>query len=95
MQVYLYVCPPPPQMTYIIFVIDVAKLSSIKESQTEDAIRKWLKYACDRDRGRKMRAEKQKCKLLDDIACFSVICTGQNDVGPPVAANGGPPVAQQ
>ena len=56
-------------MTYIIFVIDAAKLSSInKESQTEDAIRKWLKYACDRDGGLKRRAEKQKCKLLDDIA---------------------------
>ena len=62
-------------MTYIIFVIDAAKLSSIKESQTEDAIRKWLKYACDRDGGRKRRAEKQKCKLLDDIACFSVVQT--------------------
>ena len=61
-------------MTYIIFVIDAAKLSSIKEWQTEDAIRKWLKYACDQDGGRKRRAEKQKCKLLDDIACFSVIC---------------------
>ena len=55
-------------MTYIIFVIDAAKLSSIKESQMEDAIRKWVKYACDRDGGRKRRAEKQKCKLLDDIA---------------------------
>ena len=53
-------------MTYIIFVIDAAKLSSIKESQTEDAIRKWLKYAWG--------AEKHKCKLLDDITCFSVIC---------------------
>ena len=60
--------------TYIIFVIDAAKLSSIKESQTEDTIRKWVKYACDRDGGRKRRAEKQRCKLLDDIACFSVIC---------------------
>ena len=62
------------EIYYIIFVIDAAKLSSIKESQTEDAIRKWLKYACDRDGGRKRRREKQECKLLDDIACFSVIC---------------------
>ena len=42
-------------MTYIIFVIDAAKLSSIKETQTEDAIRKWVKYACDREGGRKRR----------------------------------------
>ena len=40
-------------MTYIIFLIDAAKLSSMKESQMEDSIRKWVKCACYPDGGAK------------------------------------------
>ena len=46
------------------FIKDAAKRVNIKEAEAELAVKKWLKYAADRDGGRKKRAENQKRKCL-------------------------------
>ena len=42
-----------------IYFSAAAKSSGIKDAESEAAIKTWLKYATDRDGGRKRRAEKQ------------------------------------
>ena len=44
--------------------LDVAKRTQISEAVSEDLIKKWLKYASDRDGGRKRRAEKSEIIFL-------------------------------
>ena len=46
----------------VIYFSAAAKSSGIKEAESEAAIKTWLKYAADRNGGRKRRAEKQKGK---------------------------------
>ena len=45
-----------------MLISDAAKYSGIKEADCEELVKRWLKYAGDRDGGRKKRAEKQKRK---------------------------------
>ena len=49
---------------------DAAKQSNVKEADCEAAIKNWLKYASDRDGGRKKRAEKQKGTIIVSYQIF-------------------------
>ena len=63
---------------------EAAKSHSYTEAQAEEAIKKWLKYASDRDGGRRRRLEKKKgnrfsrkdhfprIRLNRDLLCPSV-----------------------
>lgn len=47
-------------MSFFIFISAAAKRSGIKEADSEAAIKTWLRYAGDREGGRKRRAERQR-----------------------------------
>ncbi|XP_077984241.1 uncharacterized protein LOC144438893 isoform X2 [Glandiceps talaboti] len=61
------------QLSIATIIKDAAKQSNVKEADCEAAIKNWLKYASDRDGGRKKRAEKQKERDREQARKFKAL----------------------
>ena len=44
----------------LFHIADAAKKGGVKEAESEHKVRDWLRYAKDRDGGRRRRAEKKR-----------------------------------